>query len=366
MSEPFSRLKAAWTPRLRGQVRHGLRVAVAVGAAFGISSWALHLPQGYWAVISALLVVQTSIGGTISASIDRLVGTMVGAVFGGIAAFVRPETPWGEFAALVLCAGPLTIVAARWPSLRIAPVTSIIMIVGNTTHAGTVLFVRDRVFEIGIGSLVGVLTTMLVFPAPARDAVALRVAGTLSDLSQLLQLLAQHIEDDAPPHEPTLPVHDKIRADLAAVEAAVTEADRESQVRLSGGRRVSPAIPRTLWRLRNDAVMIGRVTDHAWTGEVAARLHPAAVAMLRAQAWTLSAWAAAMRDGRTAEKPTLDPETAAFRQAFEHLDESAVTRSLPFETLGQIFGLAYAFEAFNRNLDDLGARLREFHKPPEG
>ncbi len=352
------------TPRTWGQIRHGLRVAVAVGAAFSISSWALHLPQGYWAVISALLVVQTSIGGTISASIDRLVGTLVGAVFGGLAAFLRPETPWGELLALVLCAGPLTVVAARWPSLRIAPVTAIIMIVGNTSHASTPLFVRDRVFEITIGSLVGVLTTILIFPAPARNAVALRVAGTLSDLSQLLKLLAQHIEDPEG-HDPTLPVHDKIRADLASVEAAVTEADREAQVRL-GGRRVSPAIPRTLWRLRNDAVMIGRASDHSWTGPVADRLHPAAVAMLRAQAKTLAAWAAAMRDGRTAEKPALGGETAAFRQAFEHLDQNEVTRSLPFETLGQIFGLAYAFEAFNRNLEDLGARLREFHKPPEG
>jgi hypothetical protein len=28
-----------------------------------------------------------------------------------------------------------------------------------------------------------------------------------------------------------------------------------------------------------------------------------------------------------------------------------------------VFGLAYAFEAFNQNLNDLAARLREFQRP---
>lgn len=350
------------SPRTQGQLRHGFRVAVSVAVAFGIASWGLHLPQGYWAVISALLVMQTSIGGTLGASRDRLIGTLLGAVVGGVAAYVRPETMWGEALALVLCAGSLTVVASRWPSLKVAPVTSVIMIVGNAVHASSLEAARDRVIEITLGSLIGVVAAILIFPAPARQAVGNRVAGTLGDLARLLGLLAQRLDNPAGESESTLAVHDKIRADLTAVETAVSEVAHESTVRLNL-KPVSSAIPRTLWRLRNDTVMIGRATDHAWRGALAERLHPPAVALLRAQSRTLADYARAMLDGRTIEKPNLGAQAAAYRKAVEALDKSELPEGRRFEAMGQVFGLAYAFEAFNQNLDDLAQRLREFQRP---
>jgi uncharacterized membrane protein (UPF0136 family) len=339
-------------------------VAVSVAAAFSIASWGLHLTQGYWAVISALLVVQTSIGGTLAASRDRLIGTALGAVVGGAAAYLRPETPWGELIALVVCAGSLTVVAARWTSFRIAPVTAVIMIVGNATHVGSLHAAGERVIEISLGSIIGVLTTLLIFPAPARHAVAARVAGTLGDLARLLGLYVERIEATDGDRVPTLPLHDKIRADLISVEAAVTEASQEKAVRF--GRHVSDAIPRTLWRLRNDAVMIGRAIDHPWPETITERLRPPALAMLRAQSKTLAAYARAMLDGGNLDKPALTDEASAFRQAFDHLDQARLAEPLPFEILNQTFALAYAFDAFNRNLDDLYARLKEFVAGPEG
>jgi uncharacterized membrane protein YccC len=41
------------------------------------------LPQGYWAVFSAIIVMQASVGGSIKATIDRVIGTIGGAVAGG-------------------------------------------------------------------------------------------------------------------------------------------------------------------------------------------------------------------------------------------------------------------------------------------
>jgi hypothetical protein len=357
-----ARAKLRLSPRLSGQLKHGFRVAVSVAAAFAIASWWLNLPQGYWAVISALLVVQPSIGGTLGASRDRFVGTIVGAIVGGLASYLRPETPWGEMLALVICAGALTVVAARWPALRIAPVTSVIMIVGNATHAGSLEAAVTRVFEITVGSLVGVVAALLIFPAPARQAVANRVAWTLGDLARLMGLLAARLETPSGEHERTLPVHDKIRADLASVEAAVTETANESTVRLNL-RPVTDAIPRTLWRLRNDTVMIGRATDHHWKGELAERLHPPAIALMRAQSRTLGDYARAALEGRGVEPPALADLTEAFRKAVRGLGEGSA-EPLPFDTMGQVFGLAFAFEAFNRNLDDLSKRLNEFHRPP--
>ena len=44
----------------------------------------LGLPQGYWAVMSSIIVMQSNVQETISASLTRLVGTAIGAIIGGI------------------------------------------------------------------------------------------------------------------------------------------------------------------------------------------------------------------------------------------------------------------------------------------
>jgi uncharacterized membrane protein YccC len=47
-------------------LRHATRMTVAAVLAFA-AAWAFALPQGYWAVISAVVVMQSSLGGTLGA-----------------------------------------------------------------------------------------------------------------------------------------------------------------------------------------------------------------------------------------------------------------------------------------------------------
>jgi hypothetical protein len=42
-------------------------------------------PQGYWAVFSAIIIMQASVGGSVKATINRVIGTIGGAVAGSIA-----------------------------------------------------------------------------------------------------------------------------------------------------------------------------------------------------------------------------------------------------------------------------------------
>jgi uncharacterized membrane protein YccC len=50
------------------------------------------LPQGYWAIFSTIIIVQASVGGSIKATTDRLIGTVGGAVAGGAVAYLFPHT----------------------------------------------------------------------------------------------------------------------------------------------------------------------------------------------------------------------------------------------------------------------------------
>ena len=48
----------------------------------------LRLPGGYWAAISAIVVMQSEVGATVTASRDRLAGTAMGAVVGLLTSLV--------------------------------------------------------------------------------------------------------------------------------------------------------------------------------------------------------------------------------------------------------------------------------------
>jgi len=66
--------------------------AVAAWIAYGSSSL-IGLREGYWAAISAIVVMQTDLAGTRTAGRDRFFGTAVGALMGwACAAFWRQHT----------------------------------------------------------------------------------------------------------------------------------------------------------------------------------------------------------------------------------------------------------------------------------
>src|SRR3954464_6192981 len=108
------RLRILW--RRRAEMRHGLRTASAGLLSFALAS-VLQLPQSYWAVFTAVLVVQGSVGGSWKASIDRLLGTLLGAVYGAaIAAIVPHDNILMLGVALAISLTPLALLAAFYNS----------------------------------------------------------------------------------------------------------------------------------------------------------------------------------------------------------------------------------------------------------
>jgi uncharacterized membrane protein YccC len=88
---------------------------------------ALALPQGYWAVFTALIIVQGSVGGTLAAGLDRFIGTVTGAVLGAAVALTGEIWRVPQVLRLMLAVAPVALLAARRPSFRIAPVTAAIL-----------------------------------------------------------------------------------------------------------------------------------------------------------------------------------------------------------------------------------------------
>lgn len=335
------------------EIRHAIRVSAAVGAAFALATL-LRLPQGYWAVFTAVIVVQSSLGATITASIERLMGTVVGALAGAVAAYLHAK--WPEFGGIILCVtvALLAFVVSVRPSLKVAPVTAVIMLIGQATHMDPLIAASLRVAEITVGSVVGVAATLLIFPARAHAAV---VSGVQKIAGLQAHILDSHVLMLRGTPGPTdyLKAQDDLRAALAKLQSGMTEADRENASRLSE-RSVSEAIPRTLWRLRNDTVMVGRALHEPLPAE---GLAPAAADMLGASAKFLRATADLLAGGPRPDRVAFAEVHQTFQTCVEGLRKQGLTRELEFDDAARVFGLVFAIENLFGNLGDFEERIEE-------
>jgi uncharacterized membrane protein YccC len=123
------------------------------------------LHDGYWGAISAIIVLQSNVGATVSASRDRLLGTLMGAVL-GFACTVFGVPPWNYILAIILAVVDCGLLSWR-NSSRLACVTiTIVMLVPKTGPRWSLAL--DRVGEVLLGIVVALLVSTLVFPDRAR------------------------------------------------------------------------------------------------------------------------------------------------------------------------------------------------------
>src|SRR5256885_15925977 len=89
MTAFLKRLSALARSR-KAQLALALRVTVAAVGAFAIAT-ALHLLLPLWAVLTSLIVTQMSVGRSLKATRDYMLGTIGGALYGGAIAILIPD-----------------------------------------------------------------------------------------------------------------------------------------------------------------------------------------------------------------------------------------------------------------------------------
>src|SRR5215217_8282367 len=109
---------SGWIERICGrfgarsaELKLALRVTIAGTLAYSVTK-ILDLPQGYWAVITAVVVMQASVGGSLKAAVERFSGTLTGAIYGGvIAAFIPHGSALTPGISIILALFPLALLA---------------------------------------------------------------------------------------------------------------------------------------------------------------------------------------------------------------------------------------------------------------
>src|SRR5213076_2292581 len=75
----------SWQKENLPSIRHSVRTALAATAAV-IVARLVQMPEAYWAAIATLVVMQSSLGATLTLSLERVVATALGASVGAVEA----------------------------------------------------------------------------------------------------------------------------------------------------------------------------------------------------------------------------------------------------------------------------------------
>lgn len=159
-------LRENMTPASAG-LRHAARLAVVVGMAF-VAVRALKLPFGYWATMATLLVLQPSVGTTWPRSLDRAVGSLIGAVIAVVLGMVV-HTPL----ALSLVVFPLICLTMALRKVGyilyvIFLTPTFVLVTDLAAPANELIYSATRLGNNILGVVLALLGTYLLWPK--RDA----------------------------------------------------------------------------------------------------------------------------------------------------------------------------------------------------
>lgn len=148
----------------RRLLTHAAKTALAAALCWWLAlRFGLH--DGYWGAISAIIVLQSNFGATISASRDRILGTVIGALL-GFSFSLFGVLPWNYLLALLVAVIVCGLLGLR-SSSRLACVTiTIVMLVQKPGTRWSLAL--DRVSEVFLGIVVAIAISTLVLPDRAR------------------------------------------------------------------------------------------------------------------------------------------------------------------------------------------------------
>jgi len=358
LARGWSRLRA-WSashgPELRLCVRSTTAAVLTLAAA-----QVLHLPIALWAVLTAVILTQISVGRSLKATIDYLVSTLGGAVYAGaIGALVPPDNQFAMFVGLAIALAPV-LLAALNARFSAAPFTAVMVFFGpSITHTGPIAAAFERVIEVAVGCVVGLAISLVVLPARAHD-LAVKAA------TEMLELMARSLPEPfigftQSLDRPTLAsIQSRIGEAFAQLDKAALEAQHERMTRLRAEPDQAPLL-RTLLRLRHDGIMIGRAAVAPLPGVFGARLGPWLARTSDTVADYLHASARALSTRQA--PPPLDHVEAAldgYATEITALRQQGLTRQLPDDAVERIFAIGFALDQLHRHLCDLARCLAEF------
>ena len=199
--------RSFFTRERRRLLIHAAKTALAAALCWWLAlRFGLH--DGYWGAISAIIVLQSNFGATISASRDRILGTIIGALL-GFSFSLFGVLPWNYILAVLVAVILCGLLGLR-SSSRLACVTiTIVMLVQKPGTRWTLAL--DRVSEVFLGIVVAIAISTLASPDRARLRLRDGLAQEFLVLSAFFEAIIEGFRG-APPEDLA-----KLREDVLAM-----------------------------------------------------------------------------------------------------------------------------------------------------
>jgi uncharacterized membrane protein YccC len=353
-----------WINTHRPDLTLSFRTAIAALLSLAVAQL-LDVPLPLWTVLTAVILTQMSVGRSMKATIDYLLGTIGGAIYTGTVSVLIPHnSEISLLAVLALAVGPLALLAALRPSFSVAPFTAVLVLLAPTLiHVTPLASAFYRVVEVTLGAIIGLIVSLLVLPARAR-VLTFGAARRVLDLAA--QLLPDLFAGFTQTQDPTAirQLQDRVGEAFGQLEAIAAEARHEGMAYLHVRPEFEPLL-RTLLRLRHDLVMIGRTASEPLPEDLQARFAGSLACITGATGDYLRALGAAMMKRRDAPSRGA-VETALRNHAAEvaALRREGSARSLPDDAAERIFALAFALGQLDQDLGGLARCVNRFAQRP--
>jgi uncharacterized membrane protein YccC len=306
------------------------------------------------------VVTQVSIGGSLLATTEYVVGTLAGAVYATTVALLVPhETTLALAGVLALSTAPLALSAALNPRFRIAPFTAVLVLLVSTE------FVQSpiesglyRVLEVVLGGVSAIVVSLLVMPENAYGRALQAAAGILERLAQAQsELLAGFTVNLGA--SGVAGIEEGLSEAVVGFPSIAAETKHERLIYLRSEPDLGP-LSRTLLRLRHDLAIIGRAAVAPLPEAFVIHLDPILAQVGLSTGDYLRGCAATLVSRHS--PPPLDAVEAAlenYAAKFAVLRREGLTRAAPIQEVERVFALGFALEQLRQNLSDLQRCVKE-------
>lgn len=158
--------------------------AAAAVVAFTVMQ-TLGLPEKFIGVLSAILVIQPSVGNTLIEAGDRVLATLVGSAVGILCLFILPYG-YGTAIALGVTMLVINAIAGFRPDWRYGVVAGVALALGSEQNA--IETAQDRGLAIALGAFVGVGVSLLVWPDTAKKRASRHINTALEAAVEMLDI----------------------------------------------------------------------------------------------------------------------------------------------------------------------------------
>ncbi|HEY9259217.1 FUSC family protein [Chitinophaga sp.] len=142
--------------------RHAIRVSLATVAGYGLGM-AFHLDRVYWILLTIVVILKPGFGLTKSRSIQRLIGTVTGALFAAGLLYITHNNTVIFIVMLLCILGAYSFMSFQY-TLSVFFVTPFIIFLLHFLHPSDLYNVTQRVLDTFVGGGIAFFANMLLWP----------------------------------------------------------------------------------------------------------------------------------------------------------------------------------------------------------